>query len=101
MSSSSTRATYGGSNTSQRTGVSSEEAQLSSKVPVHLAYNIDRFAQESGNKSGNGSLRQPLEFRRAPTQAESEARMQAQLREFDDKFYKNNGSSNKGTSAKK
>lgn len=62
---------------------------------------MDRFAQESGKKSGNGYLRPPLELRRAPTQAESEARKQAQLREFDNKFYQNNGSSNKGTSAKK
>ncbi|PON25172.1 hypothetical protein TGAM01_v205858 [Trichoderma gamsii] len=101
MSSSSTRATYGGSN-AQQTGVNSEKAQISPQVPVHLTYDMDRFAQKSGKKSSSGHLRPPLEFRSAPTQAESEARMQAQLHEFDDKFYKSNGSSDKCTpSAKK
>lgn len=85
---------------SQRTGVKSEKAQNSPRVPVDLTYNMDRFAQGGGKKSGSAYLRSPLEFRRAETQTESEARMQAQLREFNDKFYKNSGSSDKGASAK-
>lgn len=53
-----------------------------------------------GKKSGSGYLRSTLEFRHAEAQAEWEARMQAQLREFD-KSYKSSGSSNKSTGAKK
>lgn len=86
---------------SQRTGVKSENAQVSPRVPAHLTYNMDRFAQASRKKSGSSHLRSPLQFRRAETQAESEARMQAQLREFDEKFNRKNNSSGKGTSAKK
>ncbi|KAK1254156.1 hypothetical protein MKX08_008151 [Trichoderma sp. CBMAI-0020] len=100
MSSSSACATYNGSNASQRTGVNSKKVQVFPQVPVHLTYNMDRFAQESGKKSDNGHSRPPLEFRRVETQTGSEARMQARLREFDEKFMKNspNGQS---TSANK
>ncbi|UKZ64209.1 uncharacterized protein TrAtP1_005430 [Trichoderma atroviride] len=101
MSSSSARATYNGSTASQRTGVNSGKVRVSPQVPVHLTYNMDQFAQEGGKKSGDGHLRPPLEFRRAETQAESGARMQAQLRELEEKFNKKNSSSGKGTSANK
>lgn len=86
---------------SPQTGVNSEKPQVSPQVPVHLTYNMDRFAQEGGKKSVNGHLRSPLAFRRAETQAESHARMQTQLREFDEKFNKNIGLSGKGSSANK
>jgi hypothetical protein len=86
---------------SQQTGVNYKKTQVSPRVPVHLTYNMDRFAQISGKKSGDGNLRSPLIFRHAETQTQSEARMQAELRHFDDKFNKTNSSSDKGTRAKK
>ncbi|KAL7926433.1 hypothetical protein ACQKWADRAFT_280273 [Trichoderma austrokoningii] len=99
MPSSSTGATYSGSN-AQYTGAKSERIPVSLRVPAHSTYNIDRFAQESGKELANGQLRSPIAFRRAETQAESEARMQAELRAFDEKFNRSNGSSGKGTDAK-
>ncbi|KAM0250391.1 hypothetical protein ACHAQJ_008639 [Trichoderma viride] len=101
MSSSSTCVVYNGRNASNVPNVASVNIQAVGQVPADLSYSMNCFLKDGGKTSAGNHLRPPVGFGQAQSQAESEARIKAQLLAFGEAFDQNGGPGGESSRANK